>query len=550
MLDALKTKAKLRGVAYKRLTKKLMEAARQRPSLILALAFFLGFPSDPVHAALPKPRLVLLVVIDQFRADYVTRFMHRFQPARKGAQVGGFKYLESAGAYFPAAEYDILQSMTAPGHATIVTGSYPYLSGIVANRFPTPDRTRMQGVTEDARDEQSPRALSGTTIGDELKNSSPKSRVVSIALKDRASILMGGHRADAALWLDIKTFAWRSSRYYWPSGDPPEWLARLNASLNSKKGAPLTWQGHKADTGSYESQMFPVALDWTVQAATQVLDSYQLGKRDVTDFLAVSYSSFDYAGHTWGPYSREMEDLTVAVDHSLAQLLNAVRARVPGGLKDVMIVLTADHGIAPSPEWARENKIQAAPIDVLGWRDQLNTALAKKFGALSGGALYVPLAYDFHYFLNRAAIESKGVDIAAVEGFAKNFLSGETGAFAVFTRSDVSARKLPPGMLERQILHSYFDGRSGDIQVIPKPFYVNGREEPVTHITGYSYDRSVPLFLVGNGIFKPGTYRFRTLINDVAPTLASILGVIAPALSEGRVLHEVIVAEKASGFHE
>jgi hypothetical protein len=187
-----------------------------------------------------RPKLVLVLVIDQFRADYLTRFESRFLPAEKGGTVGGFQYLMSKGAYFPFGQYDLLQNMTGPGHATILTGAYPYLSGISLNYwFDSTKNEKVYCAQDDgsktievvppsANVGTSPKNLLGTTVGDELKNAGFPSRVFSVALKDRAAIFMGGHRADAAFWFDSGLYQWASSQFYFPKGKLPDWIKHSN----------------------------------------------------------------------------------------------------------------------------------------------------------------------------------------------------------------------------------------------------------------------------------------------------------------------------------
>ena len=201
----------------------------------------------PIRQFQQKPKLVVLLVIDQFRADYLTRFQDRFLPA-KGAKgsIGGFQYLVEKGAWFPQAQYDLLQNMTGPGHATLLTGAYPYLTGIPNNEWYDKERKAPVYCVEDrsiqwfggSPDEHagsSPRNLIGSTLGDELKMVSASSRVVSIALKDRAAILMGGHRADAVIWMDPFRFQWTSTPFYFENGELPEWVRVVNSGLAAKK---------------------------------------------------------------------------------------------------------------------------------------------------------------------------------------------------------------------------------------------------------------------------------------------------------------------------
>ncbi|MGZ3687882.1 MAG: alkaline phosphatase family protein, partial [Bdellovibrionota bacterium] len=341
-------------------------------------------PRPAAHAAggagTPRPKLIFMIVIDQFRADYLTRFEKRFLPPRsQGGDVGGFRYLMTQGAYYPFAQYDLLQSMTCPGHATVLTGAYPYQAGIPANDWFDPETLQRVYCAEDPTQATvgaettdphlgtSPKNLIADTVGDELKNAGIPSRVVTVALKDRAAIMMGGHRADLALWMDPGSHHWVSSKFYLPDGKLPGWVVHLNETLDQHKGEAITWDypgpgsglstekyfPHKADFGTRESMAMPLGVDLTETAAERAFEAFKLGQGAGTDLFAVSFSSHDYVGHQFGPNSREMEEMTVAEDFAISQLLNMVREKVPGGLKNTVVILTGDHGIPPIPETAQ-----------------------------------------------------------------------------------------------------------------------------------------------------------------------------------------------------
>ncbi len=528
-----------------------------------------------------RPKLVLMLVIDQFRADYLTRFATRFEAAAgKDGRVGGFRYLMEKGAYFPLAEYDVLQSMTCVGHATVLTGSYPYLNGIAINdwfdrehgkpEYCVEDHSHhLVGITTDGKNEggTSPKNLHASTVGDELKNAGGGSKVVAIALKDRAAILMGGHRADLALWFDGKSAQWISSTFYLPSPSKlPEWVGKLNASLSKHLGEEMTWKlgtetatglsisedtkdlegygqigsrfPHKAKVGTKGALMLPYGIEKTTEAAIHAIDAMKLGQGKNADLLAVSYSSHDMVGHVFGPNSRELEEYTVLEDRSIAQLINHVRATVPGGLANVTIVLTADHGIPPVPEYLTRDRVEAGRIDETALRKKLNAQLNDKFGKPSAGE-WIPGSGDLNFYLNRPAIEAKGIARRDVENEVKSALLKLPELDFVFTGTDYAERRLPPGMHERQILHTFIPDRSGDVVAIPKPYFVV-YPSGTTHHTGYSYDRYVPLVLAGRGI-RPGRFATHAGVIDIAPTLSFILGLIPPNMSEGRVLGEALI---------
>lgn len=527
---------------------------------------------DSTFPVKKPPRLIVVLVFDQFRADYLTRFQSRFLPSvQKDGKLGGFRWLISHGAYFPFAQYDILQSMTGPGHATILSGSFPYQSGVPLNDWydrtrhsrmycaGDPDTETVGAHPKDPFVGTSPKNLIATTVGDELKNAGFPSKVVSISLKDRAAIFMGGHRADLALWLDKESFHWVSSKFYLPDGKLPRWVDDLNTNIDHEKGHELTWSSvgkgtgftqegaaahassqfpHHSKVGDIAALVMPYGLELTAKTVSRAIREMKLGRGTSTDLLAISFSSHDYAGHQFGPNSREMEEMTVADDHVVSEVLNDLKTQIPGGLADVAIATTADHGIAPQADWARERRIDAGRVDLAAVTSRLEEKLNNKFGK-PGGVKWIPFSWEFNFTLDPRALADRGVKAADAESLLKEELSKEPWVAHVFTRSDYFSKHLPPGMFERQINHTFFDGRSGDVITIPKPFFMQAGDN-VSHVTSYTYDRTVPLIMTGR-FFKSGVYADSAQIVDIAPTLSFLTGTIAPSLSEGRVLSEALV---------
>ncbi len=445
----------------------------------------------------------------------------------------------------------------------ILTGAYPYQMGISLNDWFEPgkgptycvqDAASPQVVGKSKAPGLSPRNLLGSTVGDELKNAGHPSQVVAIALKDRAAILLGGHRADLALWLDAQSMQWTTSRYYLPEGGMPKWVVAESDQLQKRKGKPYTWAAptqktglssettrpfsYTTEFGSYDSLGYPLGIEITVDAAIAATKALKLGKGSDTDLLAVSFSSHDYLAHRHGANSREMEEMTVAEDRQLARLLTHLRRHVPGGLDHVVVVLTADHGGPSAPEWLAKNKIDAGEIDEASVRTMAEEKLVAKFGAPKRDQSYIAFVNDLNFFLNPDTLKQRGLSPRDVEAELKQALLQVRGALSVFTRSEYLERKLPAGLFEKQILKGYHLGRSGDVVIIPKPFF-QSKGSPVSHQTGYSYDRTVPLILAGDRI-RPGVYSESADVIDIAPTLSFLLGILPPAMSEGRVLNEAL----------
>lgn len=547
--------------------------------LLLILELLLLLLSPFTQAALVKrPKLVVAIVIDQFRADYLLRFESRFLPAKgKGGDVGGFGYLMSQGAYFPMTEYGVLQSMTCPGHATILTGAYPYQMGIPLNSWMDTAKGEYRYCAEDEtfptvggshREHQgtAPTLLKATTVGDELKNAGMPSRVVTVALKDRSAIMLGGHRADLAFWMHPRERAWVSSKFYLADGKLPEWMLALNRDIALKPGQKLRWELKSKSNGlsdpayvpaedvsgtgkSFPHEIaaseraalgLPYGMELTEQAAERAFDAYKLGQGAGSDILALSFSSHDYMGHAFGPNSREMEEMTIHEDLLISRLLNHIRKKVPGGLANVVVVLTADHGIPPDPRWAKAARIDAGTIYEKPTTEELEKALNEKFGK-PGKANWLLMNHDLNIFVNRKTVNDRNADLNQVLTLIKEKMLAMPGVAHAFTSLDYEARKLPPGLIGEQALHTYIPGRSGDVVAIAKPFWMIDDGDTVTHLTGYTYDRMVPLIIAGPGL-RASRYPGHVRVIDIAPTLSYLLGVLPPSNSEGRVLSEALIA--------
>ena len=521
-------------------------------------------------AFLPAPKLVVLLVVDQFRADYLLRYRERLLPAElSGGKPGGFRYLMERGAYYPYARHDLLQAMTGPGHATLSSGAYPYRHGIPLNKWydarqrepmycTGDERFATVGATMEGRNVgTSPANSFGSTIGDEIKNAGGKGRVVSISIKDRAAILMGGTRADAAIWFDKNTFHWVSSRFYCADGVLPAWVAAQNADIDAHRGETRHWSNESvhctySDDGvatfstTYESDgkealYGPAGNEMTQQAALGALKAYELGNGEGTDLLAVSYSVHDYLGHDVGPNRCEMEALTFHLDKLLSDLFAEIDRSVPGGLENALVVLTGDHGVAPTPKYLKSQGFDAAVLDEKQLERSLEIGLRELHGIPDDGD-WIVFAKDFNFYLNYGAATTKNISAETLENDSKRLLLQNRNVLFAFSGTDVLERRLPSLMWDRQIRHSYFPGRSGDVVVIPRPYVIDEAYE-TTHITGYTYDATVPLMFSGAGI-HPGVYATPAESVDIAPTIAFLARVLPPTLNEGRVLSEILASQR------
>jgi predicted AlkP superfamily pyrophosphatase or phosphodiesterase len=548
--------------------------------LLVALLFACASPRSNPRKPEARARLVVVIVVDQFRADYLTRFAPRFF-APSASSPGGYRFFTERAAYWPFARYDLLQAMTGPGHATVLTGSYPYRNGISLNAWCTTDahgRTRTVYCVQDeaaplvggnpplSQKEPaivcdaasgpgiSPRRLQGGTLGDALKLAGHPSRVVAIALKDRAAVLLGGHLADLALWFDSQQFHWISSKYYLSGGQLPDWVAQLNSRLDARRGEAVRFASEGPGTGltrgifdiearfgEKSALKTPLGNSITVDAALAAISALDLGRGEGPDLLAISLSTHDWLGHDLGPNRREMEEMTVAEDRQIERLLSGIAARLSGGLDEAVIALTGDHGIAPSPAYlsglGRDPSLSGY-IDAPRVVARAEAGLTKLFGPPAGGT-WISGTADLNFWLNDVSVAVKKLarDDAARELRGQIAAAMPEAAF-VFTRADVAARRVPGGALGEHILRGYRDGQGGDVVAIPKPWFtVSG--DVTTHMTDYSYDATVPLAIAAPRLV-PGTYAEDAHVVDLAPTLAFLLGVVPPELNEGRVLSEAV----------
>lgn len=515
-------------------------------SLVLPL-LALGFVNPSAHAKIaessriiPPYKLGVVISIDQFRADYLMRY--KFS--------GGLKFLKEGGAYMPLADHGLLQNMTGPGHAAIMSGTYPYRHGISTNYWFNRDKGTTEYCTQD--DERkiigsggvvagapgmSPKLFNGTTLGDELKNVDRSSKVVAVAVKDRAAILMAGKRADQVYWLDNKNCQWVTSDFY--IKELPGYVKKLNTDLASlKSGKKYSWGPYKDMTYcNSESLRTPWIGKESLKLALAAVDELKLGKGTDTDLLLVSLSSHDYLGHQLGPNSESLLEMTQDEDKMIGEFIQEIGKRVPGGLTNVFFALTGDHGTPPSADAIPKEKLANENIKEEEILNLLEKLLTDEYGKAKGGK-WIQNMTEFQLYLNQEALKSAKVSVADVGHFLRPRLVRERYLDQLLIRDEILYdRKVPPGDFGKVVDHT-LTRHSGDLLMILNPYHWSD-SYPLTHMTHYSYDRYVPLVIWGK-TFKPGTYRAVVNVVDLAPTLASVLNVLPPSQSEGRVMTEIL----------
>ncbi len=494
-----------------------------------------------------RPKLVVIIVIDQFRGDYLERYRDQWGE-------GGFRLLLDHGADFTDCNYDYANTRTAPGHATLLTGAYTNGHGIMANEWWDPqkkatvaaaddDQTKLVGVGGGAPG-ASPHNLLADTLGDELKLATQgKSRVFGIALKDRASVLPAGFAADGAYWIDRATGTWITSTYY--RNQLPKWAQDFNDSKRTEKYLNQDWkdsQGNVLRTtkpvegkaGNFYDLVgsTPLANDYELEFARELITYEKLGNGPATDLLIVSLSANDILGHKVGPDSPEMQAMAMAMDRQLAGFFEFLGHQI--GLANIWIALSADHGVAPLPKVAAGLRLPAANVPGDKMRAQINSRLSARF---SHPAEYVK-ALDYPVaWLNSDAFAATKVNEQDAERDVGEALQ-QAGLRAYYSRSQLERGDAPNTELGLKYLHSYSPLGGWYVLGVPPPFIV-GFMGGTDHATPYTYDTHVPLAFYGFP-FQAGTYRTHSEPVDLAATLASLLGINAPTHSVGRVLTEAL----------
>ena len=497
----------------------------------------------------PRPRLVLGIVVDQFRYDYTTRFASRY--------TGGLHTLLTQGAVFIDAHQDHYPTVTAVGHATLMTGSIPATSGIIGNEWY--DRKLGHSITsvEDSDTQllggaagakgSSPHNLLVSTVGDELKAADGgKSRVIGISMKDRAAILPAGRMADEAFWFDDTTGAVVSSTWYAPQ--LPAWVQQFNAGKPAERDLGKTWTvpgaarpfvvlpstPGKPYIAAWEET--PWSNDMLESFAEQALQKEHLGQHGVTDMLTVSFSANDHLGHAVGPYDPAIDEMSVATDAAIGRLIAAAE-RAAGGRENLLVVMTADHGVAPTPEWSVAHHLGGGRADHTAYLRTVEDALSARFGQ-PRGAKWISGTWESGFYFNQEIIREKKLNSAEVEDEAAQAVQKLPYVERTYTRTELMHRTAMASTADDYVARSFFPERGPDLTVVFKPYWLFGTSG-TSHGSPWNYDTHVPLIFWGSGI-APGVHVERVGISDVAPTLAAFLHLEMPSGSIGHILPEVV----------
>jgi len=548
-------------------------------ALFTALAFGAQAPKkSPVKSILhpAHPKLVVMIVVDQMRGDYVDKL--------RGQWTGGLKRLLEEGAWFREAAYPYAATETCVGHATISTGAFPASHGMIANSWWDRDQQKMVTCTSDPNVRNVAYAGGSTKGGDsavrmqlpsfaeELKfQTGGATRVVTFSLKARAAITLAGHKGDAATWLDPSTGAWVTSSAYGTMSFVEDFARKHPLSEDFGKTwslslpesayfydektlgavAPGGWSlsfphplRGKEGTSSADEVFIdqwehsPFADTYLTHMAEAAVDSLGLGKAGGTDYLGVSYSTVDYVGHAFGPRSHEIQDILVRLDKDIGELLAHLDRKVGRG--NYILALSADHGVVPVPEDMARTGVDAGVLSIPELQERMEKAL-EPFNYTKPAIARVA---EGNVYFSPGIYDRLKQDPAALRAVLDAALT-QPGVAAVYRAEDLSGADSSSSEIRTALTLSYFPGRSGDLFFVPKPYWlVDGtpagqkRSYGTGHGTPYNYDQHVPLLLLGYSI-QPGEYFDAVTPADIAPTFAALCG-ITLATRDGRVLAEAL----------
>jgi predicted AlkP superfamily pyrophosphatase or phosphodiesterase len=515
-----------------------------------------------------RPKLVVGIVVDQMRWDYLYRYYERY------AANGGFKRFLNQGFSCENTLIPYIPTITACGHTCIYTGSVPGIHGVTGNAWWDNAQMRTVYCTEDKTvtpvggtgepGMMSPRNMLVTSVCDELRLATNfRSKVIGVAIKDRGGILPAGHSANAAYWYDSKTGNWITSSYYMNA--LPAWVNKFNEQKLTDQYYAKGWNTlypintyvqSTADEKPYEGKPlgseqkgFPYDLSKfigknygaisstpygnviTAEMAKAAVMNEQLGADNITDFLAVSFSTPDYIGHAFGPNSIEQEDDFLRLDAVFGDLFNFLDAKVGKG--QYTVFLSADHAVAHVPGFMEENKLPGRVINDEPWKQEMNKQLQEKFGS----SKIIASMQNFQVYLNHKVIDSLKQDMEAIKTWMIQFISKQDGVARVVALDKMAAATLNATLREMAI-NGYYPRRSGDLQIFLQPGWIDGSPTGTTHSAWNPYDSHIPLLFYGWGI-KPGKTNRETYMTDIAPTIAALLRIQMPSGSIGHVIEEV-----------
>lgn len=531
-------------------------------------------PVNSQNNSISNSKLVIGIVVDQMRYDYLTRYAHRYGE-------GGFKRLLNEGFEFKNNHFNYIPTYTGPGHASVYTGTYPAIHGVIANDWydkeikesvycVQDDEVQSVGTAHTAG-KMSPHRMKTTSITDQLRlHTQQKSKVIGLSLKDRGAILPAGHSGTAYWFHGKDEGSWITSSFYMES--LPAWVQQFNESGIAESYLNDTWNTlypietyteSGPDLSPYEDKfrgvdnsVFPYDLKSlapengnfdiiketvfgnyiTTDFAIAAIEGENLGKNNTTDFLAISYSSTDYIGHTFGVNSVEVQDNYLRLDKDIERLLVYLDTRLGKG--NYTVFLTADHGAVHTPGYLQSQNIPAGFFNRLEFQKQL-----KEFSIAAFSVDMVEKIQSNQVFLNKEALKTKNLKAEVVQQALADFILAYPQIDKVFTRKNLEGNTYnrDTGYL---VQNGFNQKRSGDLVFVLDPAVISTWYEKggTTHGSGFTYDTHVPLIFFGHGIKNGHTYH-KSEISDIAPTLSALLGIARPNGATGRVLAELFDAQ-------
>jgi predicted AlkP superfamily pyrophosphatase or phosphodiesterase len=553
--------------------------ADMRTFLVITFSVFFGSvysqpkPEHPKPKENKAPKLIVGIVVDQMRTEYIYRYWNRLGK-------GGFKRLIAEGFFCRNAHYNYVPTFTGPGHCSIYTGATPSTHGIIANDWFVKETGKSLYCTEDPgvktigsasnAGQMSPKNQLSTTLGDELKlATNGKGKVFAVALKDRSSILPAGHAANGAFWFDGSIGGFISSSWY--MNDLPEWIKQFNAKQLAKKYLETGWNtlypiesytNSLPDDNTYEKapnkkdkpvfpydyksyieknsyeiiKSTPYGNNITTDIALECLFAEKLGTDDITDMLCISYSSTDLIAHSYGPRAVEVEDTYLRLDSELEKLLNTLDKEV--GKDNYSLFLTADHGGAETPNYLKDQKIPAGYIYDANIGREL-----KQFCSRQYGDSLVRNVSNQQVFLNEEKIWSMKLTVDEVEKTLAAYLIKINGVAEAYPSYELKYQNFSEESFAILIKRGYNFKRSGNVAYSYQPGWLEHEQTGTTHGSAYAYDTHVPVLFFGKGIKKGETVK-KVYITQIAPTISFLANINLPNGSTSKPLDEVLKSEK------
>ncbi len=524
------------------------------------------------------PKLTVLIVIDQFRADFLTRFEDLFVE-------NGFRKLMNHGAWMQDARFSHVHASTSPGHSVITSGTYAHKTGMVNNGWYNRSKKRFQpslvdpgshilGKAPTSNGRASTLELEGSSLADELRMATRyRGKLISISLKDYSAMITAG-KLGSPYWYEASLGRITSSSYF--MNDLPEWVKQFNekkipdqsfgriwkrllpekiylerAGKDIREGEennrdsgitfPHITKGGLESPGPRYYNAFkhtPWATDYQLEFARQAIIEEKLGQDNIPDVLIISLSANDYIGHDFGPFSQEVMDATLRTDRQLADFFSFLDDRLEN--KDNLIILTADHGVLALPEQLQLEGLKAGRMGP----EPLTKLVEEKLDRTYGDGNWVEYLAETGLYLNYATIANYGLTQSEVEDTAATALKAHPAVWRAYTRNEIKHRQIPESNLSKAVYHSFHPENSGDIILISTPFYLllgeyGSATVGTSHGWPHEYDTHVPVIFHGSWI-KPGHYRHPIDIADITPTICNLLGITMPSDRDGRILGEII----------